>query len=67
MRLRARCRDASAAARGEIAGQDFYVLARLALQAAVRTRSDLLELLNDAPKTQPTKSASAVAMVAALA
>jgi len=50
----------------EARSDDYYVLARLALQAAVRTRSDLLELLNDAPTSQPTKSAPAVPIVAAL-
>jgi len=50
----------------EARSQDYYVLARLCLESAVRTRDDLLELLNDpAPQRPSTKSAPVAAMASA--
>jgi hypothetical protein len=43
---------------------DWYTLARLALESAVRTESELLELLDDHAKPRP-KKATAEALVAA--
>jgi hypothetical protein len=41
----------------EARSQDYCVMARVCLEAAVRTRDDLLDLLNDpAPQRSPAKS-----------
>jgi hypothetical protein len=49
----------------EARSQDWYVLARLALQAAVRTRDDVATLLDDPPARSPAKPGPVEAMALA--
>jgi hypothetical protein len=47
----------------ETYGTDFYVMARKALEAAIRDEGDPFALLDDARRRQPPKPASAAAVV----
>jgi hypothetical protein len=50
----------------ESGSSDLFVLARLALESAVRSHADLLELLNDpVPRSAPVKPAAIEAVAIA--